>query len=239
MTHAKHLVCHTFAPLAALGLALAAAMPARADRPLLTETADVIDRGSCQVEAVAGSARFGGGSGVKTDLWDAAFTCGIGYSTQPFVGYSHARSASSKVEGLVVGGKTTVIAPQGSRPGLGVGYGVFGSKEPGSGWETGGGYADALATMALAKGVLAHANLGVTRDRIAKRNTTVWSLGLEREGNLTLAADLFGDDRSEVTSASVGAGYRFGERFSVNAVYTTDLDKPRLRIFSVGVKLEF
>lgn len=208
-----------------------------AGRPSVSENADVLDRGTCEVEPVVGSTRASGSP--KVDFWDGTFTCGIGFSTQPFVQYSRARSAGLRIEGLAIGGKSLVIAPQGGRAKLTLGYGLFASKQPGASWETEGGSIDALATVELAKDVLMHANLGVERNRLLKQNTTLWSLGLERAGTLTLAIDLFGDDRTDNPGASVGTGYNFTERFSANAVYTTLLETPRLRTFSVGLKLVF
>lgn len=222
--------------LAATALALACSA-ASAGRPSATENADVIDRGTCEVEPLVSSTR--GGGVAKTDSWGANFTCGIGYSTQPFVTYTRSRSLGLAEESLALGAKSTLLAPQGGRPGLGVNYAIVSGKAGGTGWRTEIASIAGLATMEVATEVLLHANLGVTHLRDTKSNTTYWSVGVERTGNLTLAADLLGDDRSDGASVSVGVGYSFTPRFSANATYATGLEAPRLRNFAVGAKFVF
>ena len=105
-----------FAPsifaLAALG-----AGPAWADRPLVSETADVIERGACQVEAAGATSRASGAPDVRE--LGAVFTCGVAFETQPALAYGRSRAGGIKEETLFLGAKTTLRAPDGGRPGFG------------------------------------------------------------------------------------------------------------------------
>jgi len=226
-------------PRARLALAIAAgvaATSALADRPLVSETADVIERGACQVEAAGGSSRASGLPKVR-DI-GAVVTCGVAYDTQPALTYGHSRGGGAKEEQLLLSAKTTLRAPERERMGFGLAYGIGALKLPGTSWERESLQVVGLATTELANGLLGHANLGWSRSRAARQNTTTWSLGIETVGIFTVAADAFGDDRGR-PSASAGMGYTLGKGLSVNGALATQFETPRVRQVSLGAKLVF
>lgn len=224
-----------FAPsifaLAALG-----AGPAWADRPLVSETADVIERGACQVEAAGATSRASGAPDVRE--LGAVFTCGVAFETQPALAYGRSRAGGIKEETLFLGAKTTLRAPDGGRPGFGVAYAIGAVKAPAVSWRREELNVVGLITMEVAKGLLGHANLGWNRSRSARQSTTTWSLGVETVGDFTVAADSFGDDRGR-PSVSAGVGYTFGKGLSANAALATLFEPNRVHQFSVGAKLVF
>jgi len=216
--------------------ALAAASTASvADRPLATETADVISRGTCQVEAVGGQSRASGAPRLRE--WDVTATCGVEFDTQPALQYGQARGGGDKEESLRLGAKTTLWSSGDSRI-LGVAYSIGALKVPGRSWQREDAAITALVTAKLAHPLIGHANVGWARSRSARQDATTWSLGVETEGELVLAADAFGDDRSRPW-LSAGLGASLGKGLSVNAVMAVQFDSPRVRQVSLGAKLEF
>ncbi|MBL8344662.1 MAG: hypothetical protein JNN03_04415 [Rubrivivax sp.] len=207
-----------------------------ADRPLVSETADVIERGACQVEAAAATSRASGSPNVRE--LGAVVTCGMAFDTQPALAYGRSRTGDGKEEALLLGAKTTLRAPDGARPGFGLAYSVGAVKAPALSWRREELSVVGLVTMEVSRGLLGHANLGWSRSRSARQNTTTWSLGVETVGEFTLAADAFGDDRGR-PSVSAGVGYAFGKGLSANAALATLFEPTRVHQFSVGAKLVF
>jgi len=230
------LTCARLALAVAAAAGVAALPPALADRPLVSETADVIERGACQVEAAGGTSRASGSPKVR-DI-GAVVTCGVAYDTQPALTYGHSRGGGTKEEQLLLSAKTTLRAPERESTGFGVAYGVGALKVPGTSWERETLQVVGLATKELANGLLGHANLGWSRSRAARQNTTTWSLGIETVGTFTVAADAFGDDRGR-PSASAGMGYTLGKGLSVNGAIATQFETPRVHQLSLGAKLVF
>ncbi len=124
------------------------------------------------------------------------------------------------------------------RPGFGIAYSVGAVKEPGLSWRREELHVVGLITLELSKGLLGHTNLGWSRSRAARQNTTTWSLGIETVGDFTVAADAFGDDRGR-PSLSAGVGYTFGKGLSANAALATLFEAPRVHQVSVGAKFVF
>lgn len=222
--------------LVVLTMTLCLAGVARADRPLVSETADVIDRDACQVEAAAASGRASGSP--KTRAWSGVITCGVAFDTQPALAYERSRAAGDREEVLLFGAKTTLQMPGQGRAGYGVAYSLGGSKATGTSWRREEWNLAGLFTIELAPRLLGHGNLGWNRSRTLRQDTTLWSLGLETVGGFTVAGDVFGDDRGR-PSVSAGAGWYVGKGLSVNAAYAVRFGSPRVHQPSVGAKLVF
>lgn len=220
--------------VAALALTLACDSVS-AGRPSVTENADVIERGTCEIEGVAASNRASGSPTVRETT--AIFTCAVGFDTQPAITYGRASGGGAKEQTLLLGAKTMLRAPGDGRAGFGVVYGVGGLKAPGASWQREEAVVTGLLTLELSKGLLGHANLGWSHSRSARQSTTTWALGLELPGDTVFAADVFGDDRAR-PGASVGVGHTFG-KVLLNAAYAVQFESPRVRQISLGAKLTF
>lgn len=83
--------------------------------------------------------------------------------------------------------------------------------------------------------MLLHGNLGWSRRVRGGADATVWSLGVETATDPTVAADVFGDDRTR-PAASVGFGCGFGGGLSASVAYAVQFDRPRLRTLTFGAK---
>ncbi len=221
------------------GLALSACVVssgAWADHPLVSETADALPRGTCQVEFTRSNERTSGAPIVGRS--DVQFVCGAGTQSQFAIGMNSSRANSQRAERYRVEGKTTLVAPENGATGFGVRYGL--------GWATGQGQRTelesttilAVASREVSNGVLAHANLGFTRDRRLSNNTGLWSVGVETTDALSLAADLFGQERSK-PSMSFGMGWRASKGVLVSAAFALQTGEDKAKTLSLGLRLVF
>lgn len=215
---------------------LAAALPAQADRPLASETADVIEDGSCQVEAWGGRSTASGSPAVRG--LSGVFSCGVGSSTQFALGASDERAGGVTVRTLLFGGKTTLLAPADGRTGFGIAYSFDNVHAPGEGSKFDNVNIVGLATRQVAPHALLHLNLGWNRSRATSLNSTVWSVGVETTTNPTFAVDVYGDDRGR-PGTSAGVGFSFTRDFSINAAFAQQWESPAVRQWTLGAKLVF
>lgn len=223
-------LCLSLLNLLAVGSALA-------DRPLVSETADVIGAGDCQLEAwVARTRQHGGGDRGSAGL----ASCGVGGSHQFGLGARGSRSdgAPDRTQALALTGKTTLRAPDQGRTGFGLAYALGFERTARQGMRRESASVLGALTQSLADGTLIHANLGWLHSRSSGHSSTTWSLGVERGEDPVLAADIYGDDRSRPW-VSAGAGWSLLEKLSFNASVAQQVDRKRARQLSVGVKLQF
>jgi len=204
--------------------------------PRVTETADALARGDCELEAAASRESSSGTPAVRTV--EAILGCGVGGNTQLGLGWARATLAGLHADGVGLLGKTTVVAPDAGRTGWAVAYSLLAFKAPGDSFKSEELAVAAVATRELLPGWLGHANLGWSHSRSSKQNSAVWSLGEESTADLSLAADVFGDDRSKPW-VSAGVGYTLGGGVSASVSYALQLDKPKIRVFTLGAKFAF
>ncbi len=220
-----------------LPLVAAMATPmARAGHPLVSETADALAPGTCQVEFVranekAGVAPMSGGSDVQ-------FSCGSGAHSEFAIGMSSARVDGLRAEAYRVAGKTTLVAPEDGTTGFGVRYSLRWAVMQGQRTELESSTIVAVATREISNGVIAHANLGFTRNRLQSRTTGSWSLGVETTDPFSFAADIFGKERSK-PSVSLGMGWRATKDLFVSVANALQTADDKAKTVSMGLKLVF
>lgn len=144
----------------ALAVALAAA-DAPAGRPLVSETADAIGAGDCELEAAVGQWREH--DAPASTLLDAALSCG--WSGHSQLGLILAGSRADGVTDKLVGlnGKTTLLMPRDDSSGHALAYTLWRSHQAGEGGTQGGSRLYGVATRSLGKALVGHANLGWLR----------------------------------------------------------------------------
>jgi hypothetical protein len=209
-----------------------------ANRPLTTDTADVIAAGSNQLEVYASRVTA---SGLPSENgFTAQLSHGFGHQTQLSFALSHARASGESASGLLVGGKTWLIELGDSSPGVSVGYGLTASKAPGDSWQHDTSYLTLIGTQPLGKGLLLHGNLGYARSQVARQNSTTWAVGAEWSASesVNLIAETFGDDRGK-PAWSVGALWQLMPRFSLNTSYGVTRETPRIKQWTLGFQLDF
>jgi hypothetical protein len=236
MPTSRHPVLPNLSPLT-LALALAvSAGDARAGRPLVSESADVIGAGDCELEAAVGHER------TNDQPWstpvDAVLSCGWGGHSQLGVILAGTRSdgATNRLAGL--SGKTMLVMPSDDLTGFALAYSTWRSDEAGEGWRQGGHRLYGVATRVLGKELVGHANLGWQRTGRHAINRTTWSLGIEGDGPLGWAADVFGDDRSRPWWSG-GVKLPLGATTSLNLSYAHQFESPRVQLWTLGFKLDF
>jgi len=173
-------------------LAIACLMPlaAFAGRPLSTEDADTLDDKACQVEAWVDR------SSVETQGWMVP-ACNFGLGIEWQLGFSRSWSdGSSRFPEAYVQGKSAWGTLRDGGWSVGVVGGVVRRTEEGTGWEN--PYALGILSWAVGESPTHfHANLGWTRNKLEARNSTLWSIAVERPVStaFTVLAESFGDDR--------------------------------------------
>lgn len=213
-----------------------AATAAQAGHPLLSEDAGVLERGSCEVEAVAASA----GGGAREHALGLA--CGLGHDAQWSLAAARARAGGATAKGLALGGKlglwkqgdaALVLAP------------TLVWDDDGTGWRSAALDLNLVYSRPLAEDWTLHANLGHARDRRADQSATGWSLALEHAGveaaGLTWApmADLAGDDHG---APFWNLGLRVtlaADKAWLGLSYARQLDAGRARLATLGLKIAF
>lgn len=221
----------------ALTLTLAvASTSAWADRPLVSETADVIPTGTCQLETAA--ARVTSSGAPSATGFNALYSCGVAGIHQFALGYGRARSDGETAQALSLGGKSTLIAPANGATGLGVAYSIALAKGSGGSFEHETTTVIGVLTREFTDGVLGHANLGWSRSESARLNSAVWSLGVEVGSERVFAVDVFGDDRARPW-LSAGMGWTVVDKVSVNLAYAMQFENPKVKNLSVGFKVVF
>ena len=225
-------------PLLQLALAAAcwASTAAHADVALASESADVLPTGQCQIETAVAHASRRGEPGLR--LWDALGACGLTPNAQAALGVSGEHPGSQSLKAWRIVGKTLLSAAEPGHTGWGLRYGLEAERGEGGGWQAETLELLVVATRELAPGLLGHANLAHRRSRSAGRHSTGWSFGVETVADLSLAADVYGDDRNRHW-ASVGVGRRLGRVISLSANAAVQFDRPRTRLLSMGAQFDF
>ena len=219
------------AAIAALALCSALAC---AGRPLVSETADVIGAGGCELETSV--ARQVEPNHPKASMADAQFACGLGGHSQFGLLVGGARSADGTDRLLAFVGKTNLVEPAEGRTGFGLAYSIWTGQDAGESWRHAGSRLYGIASRELAPQLLGHLNLGWLRRQ--RRDHTTWSLGIQREGALGWAVDLFGDDRSRPW-LSGGLIASPVDKFSVNLSLAQRIAPAPARLWTLGAKIEF
>lgn len=227
---------HTCHPLPALaGALMLCSAAAWADRPLVSETADVIGPGQCQIET--GLARQSSRGAPSLRMADVLGSCNVAGHHQLGISLGSARQSGATDLSLGLVGKTTLKMPEDGAIGYALAYGLTTEKASGQGWRHGGTRLFGVATQELTKNLLGHLNLGWLRTESDRSNSTTWSVGMEGEGSLRWAADVFGDDRSRPW-VSGGLLFPLADKISANLAYAQQFERPRVRQWTLGFKLE-
>ena len=112
-------------------LALCSAL-ACAGRPLVSETADVIGAGGCELETSV--ARQVEPNHPKASMADAQFACGLGGHSQLGLLFGGTRSADGTDSLLAFVGKTNLVEPAEGRTGFGLAYSIWTGQDAGESW---------------------------------------------------------------------------------------------------------
>lgn len=225
--------------LLATGLMLVSMHVAHAGRPLQSEDAGVLDRGSCEVEAALARLDPRGGE-RKEDAAYAQVACGVGGQTQVALAPGFVRG-DERVNSLTMTGKTALRPLTDDQTGVLLAYSLVGTQPRDRGLRLSGSTARLVVTVPRGPW-LVHANVGVFHDHDSGRNTTLWTFAAERTeiGPLDLMAEIFGDDRDSAAWLNAGLRWRIVEnRLSFDFSYGVQANGARARLATAGLKLLF
>lgn len=223
--------------LCALALAASvASTPSRADRPLTTEDASILDLKECELDSFVAR-----NPDARTTARWVQFGCGIGFGTQLALAGERTRSDGVRESATALVGKTA-LRPLGTDDyGVTLAYSFGGSRHTGQGFKIED--SDIRAVLTLPQhGWLFHANLGWAREHASSRDSTVWGLAAERRhalGPFDLMAEIYGDDRG-APWLQTGARWRLiPDRLHLDAAVGVRTGGTRSKLGSIGLKLAF
>jgi hypothetical protein len=225
--------------LLAAAVLLLLAHAAHAGRPLQSEDAGVLERGSCELETAL--ARLDPRRGQsRQDAGYAQIACGAGGQTQLALapGFEH---GDGRANTLTATGKTALRPLTDQQTGVLLAYSLIGSRPHDQGLRLSGSTVRLVVTVPRGPWLL-HANVGVLRDHDSRRDSTLWTLAAERTalGAFDLMAEIFGDDRDRAPWLNAGARWRvIDERLWLDASYGVQANGVRARMATVGLKLLF
>lgn len=224
--------------LLGLLVALWAATPAQAGRPFVTEDAGVLVRGECEAEAVG--SRLKAQDQPTFNAAAAQVACGAPANSQLGLAYAREHGAGETTESLGLNGKTR-LPPYALAPAqFALAWGAATLKAPGRSHTLDALYLNLAASHTHAGGWTTHANLGTSRSRVDRQDSTTWALAVEKAlgAGVDLGAETYGDDRSP---AWLGFGVRWAadESLSLNASWARQGGRDGGRLLGVGAKLAF
>jgi len=222
---------------APLCLALAAAGTAHAGRPFVTEDAGVLKRADCEWEGVIAHAKASGAP--SESAWSTQLGCGIGLDSQLALAWGQARSAGSRADSIVLGGKTGLIDGGEDSPSFALAYGAAWTRADGD-QRLDSHYANLVLSAPLDPDWTAHANLGLLDLHQGRATRTTWALAVEKRvaAALDLGAEFYGEGSGKPWFG-VGARWQAGEKLSLNASWAWQSEAPRVSLATLGFKLEF
>ncbi len=234
MAHANRLRSAALPLMTVAGLALASS--AQASHPLVTETATHLARGVCEVDFA--QAKETQRAQADNSASDVNFSCSAGARSQYMIGLSSNRANGLRTERYNLEGKTTVWPAEEGETAWGLRYAVDWAVATGQSTRLDKASMQVLASRALSKDVLGHANLGFVRHRQAGKSASLWSVGVETLGRWQFAADLYGEG-SNKSWASAGVGWHaFSDMvFSISAAQ--QLNDSSARALKVGLRLVY
>ena len=216
-----------------------AASPAQAGRPFATEDAGVLAQKECEWESVAARARTRGEP--RETGWSTQVGCGVGFKTQVALGFARTTFESEHTNALALGAKTGLVDGGEDGTSITVAYGLVSAKNPGEGsYRLNTSAVNLVLTRPLPADWTVHANLGWSRDRPNKLDSTTWAIAAEWAATeqWAVGAETYGDDRNKPWFG-VGVRWTLSKDWSLNASYAVNRETPRTSAASVGFKLAF
>lgn len=206
----------------------------------LERNRDVADAGDCELEASIERSRARGETAqTQTALRGA---CGVGWRTELALGLARERAGAQREHKLELQAQHT-LRERGDDGGIGwtIGAGVGLDRQGGGGWRRSEYQVELEATRELGPGWIVEVKLGSLRDRAARRDSTLWGMGLEHTPNeqFEWRVELSGDDRSR-PFAGIGLRHTLGlEDLQFKLAFETRLGTPRERRLAFAVQVDF
>lgn len=212
---------------------------AHAGRPLTTDDAGVLDRGTFELETYM--FRQTERDTPRTDGWHLQPSIGIGLNTQIGLGYSSDSSDDERAWNRQIYGKTFIKELTDDTFGVAVSYGIGDSKLPSDSFRYNTAYVNSIVTVPVASWLI-HGNLGWSRSRLDAYNATTWALAAERPGAfgpVDVAIEVWGDDHAAAWGQIDARWNIIPDRISLDASFAQQADSKRARTVTVGLKITY
>lgn len=213
--------------------------PASAGRPFTTEDAAVIGKGSCEFEAFAERLRPAVDppeSGLSAQLG-----CGVIGATQLAFGLATSKAAGQRARAMQVSGKTQFVDGGDADVSFALAYFAARDREPNEPWRFVASGVNGVVTAPV-HGWLVHLNLGVTAERLPRRNVTGWALAVERPAvlkGIDAGLEYFGDDLRTRWLQAAARWHLLPEQLLVDASLGRQTSGGRTDRFTLGLKWIF
>jgi hypothetical protein len=212
------------------------AATANAARPLNTDDTGVLDKGSCEAEAVLSRDKAEGSTVRGQSL---QLGCGVGGGTQLALAVEHVREEGLRARGITASGKFALVS--GDDASWSLGGAVQWVRAEGEAQRHAATAVNLLHTRTLGPQFVLHANLGHAQDALAARGSTTWGVAIEHAGwgPLALMGELTGDD---LAAPSWNVGLRWAatpNRWVLDIAYGQQIIGGRPKALSIGLKLSF
>jgi len=146
----------------------------QANRPLNTDTADVIERGQCQFEPYAGANHARADPTQRFEILQ--LNCGIPRQTQLGAAFGRTSAAGASSDTATLAGKTNWIEPSAAQTGVALAYGLAWARATGSARALDTSFVNLIASREIVPRLTVHANLGTLHSRFAGLQSTTWGL---------------------------------------------------------------
>ncbi|MFT4171522.1 MAG: hypothetical protein QM639_03105 [Rhodocyclaceae bacterium] len=213
---------------------------AHAGRPLTTDDAGVLDRGTFELETYM--FRSTERETPRTDGWHIHPAVGLGFNSQIGVGYGSDRSDGETSRGFELDGKTFIKELTDDSYGVAVSYGIGEAKAAGDNkyrYDTAN--VTAIVTVPVSDWLL-HGNLGWGRSRLEGTTATNWALAAERPGAfgpVDLAFEVWGDDHAAAWGQIDARWNVIPERLSLDCSFAQQADSQHAKMITVGLKFTY
>jgi hypothetical protein len=224
-----------------LGAGLACAVSsAHAGRPLQTEDAGVLARGSCEIEHASERLSESGQRATSTAL---GLGCGLGRAWQVGIEAARERQDGSSTSTGTLLGKLGLLGSDEDPLALTLAWAV-GSTRQDERWRTRDTSLNLVASLQAGPGAI-HMNVGHTHERETRRGVANWALAYEHEGaevaglNWAPMAEFFGDDRGARWGNIALRITLLPEKAFIDFSAGRQAGSTRARLFTAGFKIAF
>lgn len=206
-----------------------------AGRPLVTEDAGLLGRGSCEVESFVAKA-----SDLDLKLGWAQIGCGIGMNTQLALGVGRETSSEPSVNYAALLGKTSLRTLTEEDYGVVIAYTILGGKESGGDFNYASTEIKAVLTVPH-QGWFYHANAGVLHTDADSDSRAIWAFAAERPnalGPVALMGEVFGVGDDAPWFQVAARWPVIEDRFFLDASWGKQINTSN-RVATVGLKFAF
>lgn len=229
-------------PFIGLALALVAAGPAQAGRPLQTEDAGVLQAGECEWQSIASRTRNPIDPPARD--WSTEVACGTPWQTQFALAYGQSRLGAERASSLGLSAKRVIIAGGDDALSLALVPGVAATAPAHTRrYHLDTASLNLVASWPIGARWTVHANLTGRIDRPrggSSVNVVGWALASQWSASdaFSIGAEAFADERSRPTYGA-GVLWNVTRSWSVTAAWHASREVPGERLVSASAKLAF